>query len=145
MKLAWFRFLDWLQSSYRYKTKEIASKRKYGPEWKNCVRPGRKYSHLQFMGYQALEWKREGAIISKTTYSRPHYEIRHEPGWEWHCPNCHDYSIITESMMPEILQEYEDRLKAMLAVAKPGFQAPPRPTAAMAGCPNCKYRPGAPE
>jgi hypothetical protein len=73
----------------------------------------------------------------------PRFVIRPEPGWEWRCQQCHTYSFVCESDMPAILGAYrviEEKAK------KAGYRMPHgAPTAATAGCPNCKFRPGAPE
>lgn len=137
LKIQWYRLLDFLQSLYRRKAKEIAS-RKWGKNWRNCVRPGRTYTRVE------LSWWPK----SQSEELEADYGIRPEPGWEWHCPNCHDYSLITESMMPEILREWQASVSRVLEIARTKgieHKPTPRPTAATAGCPNCKYRPGAPE
>ncbi len=143
--ITWYRFLDWLQSTWNVSWKTIAGRRKWGAVWRDKVRPGRKHSCIERIDIPIpedanySEWKLNSAV----------YSIRPEPGWEWWCPNCHVYSIVTQSMMPEILKEWNESILRMTAKAnEKGLKVPaipPPPTAATAGCPNCKYRPGVPE
>ena len=98
LKMAWYRILDFMESWFRRKRKEISSKRKFGPGWRNYVRPGRKYSRIA-----ALSFTGTGLTV---------FAIRPEPGWEWYCPQGCGYSITQDPM---------------------------------AACPNCCFRPGAPE
>ncbi len=133
MTILWYRFLDSFQSFIRRKAKEAAGKKRWGPIWRDMTRPGRVYSRVD----AAAEC--DDGIL---------YLIRPEPGWEWTCPNCKEYSIITESMMPAILKDWEADTERMTERAKAKgvkYTLTPQPTAATAGCTNCKYRPGAPE
>ncbi len=149
MKLLWYRFLDSLQSGIRKKTKEIREKRKWGPEWgphwRDMTRPGRTFTRVEFspIGFD------HGEIdISKEPSLHAEYRIRPDPGWEWTCPNCKEYSIITESMMPAILAKWTEEAQRMAGVAAMKgvkYKIAEKPTAATAGCTNCRYRPGAPE
>jgi hypothetical protein len=138
MKLRWYRLLDTLQSFYNRKRKEIREKRKWGEEWKDKTRSGRRYSRVEYV---------QSILAEQKDFLE--YRIRPEPGWEYSCPNCHEYSLVTESMMPAILEEWRATVARMaeksqrLGVNMP--RIPPEPTAATAGCTNCKYRPGAPE
>jgi hypothetical protein len=138
--IRWYRFLDWLQSTWNISRKTLAKRRRWGAQWRDKVRPGRQYSRVEEV---ALPY------IPQGEFAGPQYRIRPEPGWEWWCPNCKEYSLITESMMPEILKEWNESILRMTAkyhekgVKVPAI--PPPPTPATAGCPNCKYRPGAPE
>jgi len=134
MKLHFYRFLDSLQSFFRRKTKEIRLRHRWGEHWRDTSRIGRRYSRVE----AGAEFD-DGPGLS---YIRP------EPGWEWNCPNCREYSIITESMMPEIIAAWAADAKRItdLAASKGvKFTIKPKPTAATAGCTNCKYLPGEPE
>jgi hypothetical protein len=143
--IRWYRFLDWLQSAWNTSRKTIAGRRRWGSQWRDKVRPGRTCTRVERIDIPIpeaanyAEWKLNSAV----------YSIRPEPGWEWWCPNCKEYSLITESMMPEILTEWQEGVKRMIAKAYekgiPAPTIPPPPTPATAGCTNCKYRPGAPE
>jgi hypothetical protein len=143
MKLRWYRLLDTLQSFYNRKRKEIREKRKWGEEWKDKTRSGRRYTRVEFnpTGFSGSPFVDD--------WEAPTYRIRPEPGWEYSCPNCHEYSLVTKSMMPAILEEWRATIARMaeksqrLGVTMP--RIPPEPTAATAGCTNCKFRPGAPE
>jgi hypothetical protein len=131
--IQFYRFLDWLQSTWNRSRKTLAGRRRWGAQWRDKVRPGRTYTR----------------VYDIEPLHSCEYFFRPEPGWEWFCPNCKDYSLITESMMPAILEEWKASIARMaekyqrLGVKMPAI--PPEPTAVMAGCPNCKYRPGAPE
>jgi hypothetical protein len=128
MKIAWYRLLDTLQSWFNKIRKEIKFRRKWGEDWRNKERSGRRYSRVE-----AVAEFLDGPGL---------WSIRPEPGWEWTCQNCKSYSIITESMMPVILQSWEEMARDTV---ERGYKPPARPTAATAGCPECRYRPGAPE
>jgi len=130
MKIAWYRLLDSLQSWFNRTRKEIKFRRKWGEDWRNKERSGRRYSRVV-----------EQAIPIGPGYIF-RYVIRPEPGWVWTCQNCKSESIITESMMPVILQAWEEMARDTV---ERGYKPPARPTAATAGCPECRYRPGAPE
>jgi hypothetical protein len=139
MKLRWYRLLDTLQSFLNKKRKKIREKRKWGEEWKDKTRSGRRYTRVFW----------DDVDISADPTRGLGWKLRPEPGWEYSCPNCHEYSLVTESMMPAILEEWRATVARMaeksqrLAVPMP--RIPPEPTAATAGCTNCRYRPGAPE
>jgi hypothetical protein len=143
--ILWYRFLDWLQSTWNTSRKTIAGRRRWGSQWRDKVRPGRTHTRVERIdialpeAYNYADWKARNAG----------YAIRIQPGWEWWCPNCKEYSLITKSMMPEILKEWREGIERMLAkYNEKGVKAPaipPPPTPATAGCTNCKYRPGAPE
>lgn len=120
---------DQRESAARLRKKTIACKLRWGKDWKNMVRTGRRYTRVE-------------RIEPTTAEGEVTYVLRPEPGWEWMCQNCKTYSLITESMMPEILKDWETLAKKTVAR---GFKPPEKPTAATAGCTNCKYRPGAPE
>jgi len=146
MKITWYRLLDTLQSFYNKKRKEIREKRKWGEDWEDKTRSGRRYSRVE---YNEVGIFREDFVAGKREIGEPTYRIRPEPGWEWSCPNCHEYSFVTESMMPAILKDWEETIQRMTAKANAkGVKLPaipPPPTAATAGCTNCRFRPGAPE
>jgi hypothetical protein len=129
MKVAWFRFLDFLQSRMNQAGKEILHKRKLGPRWRDYVRPGRRYTRVI-------------AIPPSAPAEELRYAIRETPGWEWYCPQCHTYSLISEGDMPEVLNDWA---KLCENAIKQGFKVPVKPTMATAGCTNCKFRPGEPE
>ncbi len=138
MKLLWYRFLDFFQSFIRRKTKEAAGKQRWGPIWRDMTRPGRRLSRVYL----------DDVDVSADPERGLGWKMRPDPGWEWTCPNCREYSIITESMMPAILKDWEADTERMTERAKAKgvkYTLTPRPTAATAGCTNCKYRPGAPE
>ena len=134
LKIQYYRLLDFLQSKFNRTRKEISSKQKWGPEWRNCVRPGRRYSRVAADYYPETE-----EII---------FRIRQEAGWEWYCPQGCGYSIVTESMMPELKASWATMAQHAAIEAKQTgvkLSIPPMPTASRANCPNCRYRPGAPE
>jgi hypothetical protein len=137
-EIRWYRFLDWLQSAWNRSRKTLVGSLKWGLDWRDKTRRGRNCTRVEF-----------SPVGFEVTPSTPAYRIRPEPGWEWWCPNCREYSIITESMMPEILKEWDATIARMFAKASEKHvkmpAIPPPPTPATAGCPNCKYRPGAPE
>jgi hypothetical protein len=136
VKILWYRFLDSFQSFLRSKPKEIRERRRWGKNWRDMTRPGRIYKRVELRPAYGIPDLGTG------------YTILPEPGWEWTCPNCKEYSIITESMMPPILKEWQDTVQRMTysaASKNVKVKIPPNPTAATAGCTNCKYRPGAPE
>jgi len=139
VKLHWYRLLDSLQSCYRRKTKEIRESRKWGPDWRNMVRSGRRYSRT-FL---------DDVDLSADPTRGLGWKLHPEPGWELNCSNCHGYSFITESMMPEIIAAWAMDIKRMANHARAtGKRIPPaplKPTAATAGCLHCKCLPGAPE
>ncbi len=150
--IPWYRFLDWLQSAWNISRKTIAGRRKWGAGWRDKVRPGRHYTRLRRrfeLECGAMPGVRDEKFLQSTAEERSQWAIRSQPGWEWFCPNCKDYSLITQSMMPEIMKEWNESILRMTAKAhEKGVRVPaipPAPTPATAGCPNCKYRPGAPE
>lgn len=132
MKILWYRLLDSLQSLWNRKRKEVRLKRRWGARWRDMTRSGRRYTR----------------VIEGNPAHEPHWASRAEPGWEWTCQNCKSYSIITESMMPDIIAAWAADSKRMTdrAAAKGvKWKIPSKPTAATAGCHYCKYLPGAPE
>ena len=130
VKITFYRLLDEVQSFWRRTRKEIRAKRKWGARWKDMTRSGRRYTRVDIIDAEFVN------------DPGPAYFMRIEPGWEWSCPNCKSYSLVTESMMPEILADWEK----MAASAKArGFKIPRKPTAATAGCTNCRFQPGDPE
>lgn len=121
--------LDKRESAARLKAKTAASKKQWGPRWRDMVRTGRVFTRVE-------------RIEPVTAAAEVTFVIRPEPGWEWRCQNCKTYSLIRPSDMPRVLSEWE----ALAANAvKGGFKPPRKPTIETAGCPNCKYRPGDPE
>lgn len=153
MKIFWYRFLDSLQSFLRRTPKEIKGRNKWGPDWRDKTRPGRRYSRVEHNPGVAL-YKYPGNFVGDAKEPingwSPLYahRIRSEPGWEWNCPNCKEYSIITESMLPEIIATWaadSKRITDLAAARGVTYKIRPKPTAATAGCTNCKYLPGAPE
>jgi hypothetical protein len=123
------RLLDSLQSFYNRKRKQISARKKWGAGWQDKTRSGRRYSRVEF-------------IDSTDADSEGVYALRAEPGWFWFCQNCKTPSLITESMMPAILKDWSELAKKTV---DRGYRPPVKPTAATAGCTNCKYLPGAPE
>jgi hypothetical protein len=121
--------LDKKESTRRLRIKTSEAKKRWGNNWKDMVRTGRRYTRVQ-------------RIDPVTADANVTYVLRPEPGWEWICQNCKTYSLIRESDMPGILEEWEILAYKTLNA---GFKPPEKPTAATAGCPNCKFRPGAPE
>ena len=139
--ILWYRLLDSFQSKWNRYWKIRAGRKRWGKEavLENLTRSGRRYSRVEFspIGFD------HGEIdISKAPNLHAAYRIRSEPGWEWTCQNCKTYSIITESMMLAILKDWEEMAAKTVAA---GYKPPKRPTAATAGCTNCRYLPGAPE
>ena len=137
MRIAWYRFLDTLGSAWRRARKALRERRKWGARWRDMTRQGRRYTRVDL----GAEFKNP-VTNSYDGHGYKWYFVRPEPGWEWTCPNCHTYSIVRKSDMPDILKCWEAMAKSAM---ERGYKAPPKPTAAMAGCTNCKYRPGAPE
>jgi len=149
LKIQYYRLLDFLQSKFNRTRKEISSKQQWGPEWRNYVRPGRTYTRVIFspIGFDH-GWKEFEDIAKNGEDLHAEYRIRPEPGWEWYCPNCHEYSLITEAMMPELQAKWANMAQQAVIEAKQTgvkLSIPPMPTASRANCPNCRYRPGAPE
>lgn len=136
LKIGLYRLLDYLQSTWNQALKTARSRQKWGKDWRNKTRSGRRYTRVEFseIGFGSGE-----IDIRK---SQSDYRIRPEPGWDWNCPNCKTQSFVTESMMPDILVDWE---RMALKCKERGLPIPRKPTAATAGCTNCKYRPGAPE
>jgi hypothetical protein len=123
--IPWLRFLDFSQSLWNRTRKALKARRKWGVDWRNCVRPGRRFVRLKFDEQHG--WR--------------HYVT---PGWEWNCWNCKDYSIITEGMMPKLIAEWENEADVLRSR---GFERhiKPKPTAQTARCPNCRAGTGEPE
>lgn len=139
MKILWYRFLDSFQSFINRKAKETRERRKWGAHWQDMTRSGRRYTRVERFHLP---------YIPQGEFAGVQHRIRPAPGWEWTCPNCKEYSFITESMMPEIIAAWAGEAKRMtdLAAAKGvRFKISERPTIERAGCTNCRYRPGAPE
>ncbi len=137
--ITWYRFLDWLQSLWNRSRKTVYNRIKWGSEWRDSVRSGRRYSRVEC---------RE----SDVTWDR-YYAIRPCPGWEWTCSNCKTKSIVNASLVAfytidgttcrdDVLEKWRE---LAASTAARGFKPPVKPTPATAGCPNCQYRPGAPE
>jgi hypothetical protein len=133
--------LDTKQSEARLKQKTAASLKRWGKNWKDMVRTGRRFTRVE-------------RIDPITADAEVTYVLRTEPGWEWTCQNCKTRSLVTESPMIAIytidgVTYRDDVLKAWEELAAKtvarGFKPPEKPTATTAGCPNCKYRPGSPE
>lgn len=120
---------DKRESAARLKAKTAAGKTRWGKHWRNMTRSGRVFSRVE-----RIEPIKADQEVS--------YVLRPEPGWEWICQNCKTYSLIRESDMPAVLKYWEEL--AGKAVAQ-GFKPPVKPTAATAGCPNCRFLPGSPE
>ncbi len=141
--ILWYRFLDSLQSKWNRYWKIRAGRKRWGKDavLENLTRSGRRYSRVEFsdVGFQDDAPR---YYPDRNTPDGSAYRIRSEPGWEWTCQNCKTYSIITESMMPAILKDWEEMAAKTVAA---GYKPPKRPTAATAGCTNCRYLPGAPE
>jgi hypothetical protein len=129
MKITIYRILDKLESFWNLSRKASKEKERWGEDWRNKTRSGRRHTRVWF-------------VDSPSRDSEGFYTLRPEPGWEWCCPNCKTYSIVTESMMPQVLSEWEYLAQSCKAR---GLPIPRKPTVATAGCTNCKYRPGAPE
>ena len=127
--ILWYRLLDWFQSLWNSSAKAAAGRYRWGSGWHDKTRSGRRYSRVEF--FEATRAEENSC-----------YMLRPEPGWFWFCQNCHTPSLITESMMPTILKNWEEQ--AAKTVAR-GYKPPVKPTAATAGCTNCNYLPGAPE
>lgn len=130
MVILWLRFGDWLGSIYRLSAKAAAGLWGYGAGWRDKTRTGRVYSRVDYEEYRTGDQLRSG------------WAVRPEPGWAWTCQNCKTFSLITASMMAAIWAEWDTEAGKILAR---GYKPGRRPTAATAGCPNCCYRPGAPE
>jgi hypothetical protein len=132
MIILYYGLLDFLQSLLNRSLKTLRERRKWGPDWRDKTRSGRRYTRVETPGYTVDSI---GITIEKP-------RIRLEPGWEWSCPNCKTYSLITESDMGEILRDWEEMAQRCKDREMP---IPKRPTMATAGCTNCRFRPGAPE
>lgn len=131
MKILLYRLLDAFASAWNQSGKALRERRRWGLLWKNMTRSGRTYSRVEFV--ESTNPEMDGFFV-----------LRPEPGWAWTCPNCKSFSLVTESMMPEILAEWSKMAESCKARGLK-IQIPTKPTAATAGCTNCKYRPGAPE
>jgi hypothetical protein len=152
LKIRYYRLLDYLQSTWNQYIKTARGRQRWGKDWRNKTRSGRTYRRVQLeemedpqVAHQRrLDYLAEGGDLSTWRHYdwKPYYRIRPEPGWEWSCPNCKTRSFVTESMMPDILIDWE---RIALKCKERGLPIPRKPTAATAGCTNCKYRPGAPE
>jgi hypothetical protein len=129
MKLAWYRLLDTLQSRWNRELKTFRESKKWGERWRDYTRVGRRYSRVEFRP-------------ATDALSFDSWRIRPFFGWEFNCPNCKSYSLVTEADMPDILADWE---KLVQNCIRQGLKVPVKPTMATAGCTNCKYRPGAPE
>ena len=128
--ILYFRLLDFLHSLFNRSLKTVRERYKWGQGWRDKTRSGRSYRHVRYIETVNIDPPR-GA-----------WEILPEPGWEWSCPNCKTYSLITESDMGEILRDWEEMAQRCKDREMP---IPKRPTMATAGCTNCRFRPGAPE
>ncbi len=138
MVILWLRFGDWLGSRYRLASKAARGFWKFGAGWRDKTRTGRVYSRLEH-----IEFESSGDVNAGTFREIPEqWRIRPEPGWAWSCQNCKTFSFVTESMMVKILEEWDAEAQRILAR---GYKPGRRPTTATAPCPNCRYRPGAPE
>ncbi len=123
--LVLLRFLDFFGSFFRFNKKRILSQWKWGARWPDFVRSGRKLVRVQFD--EQYGWRK---------YS--------EPGWEWICQNCKEYSIITDSMVPKLIKDWESESADLRSRGNERYIRP-RPTAQTARCPNCRFSPGDPE
>jgi hypothetical protein len=126
--ILWLRFLDFIEHRWRRHWKFRRLKKRYGERWEDFSRSGRQFRRV------------EHGNITGTIFEE--WRILTEPGWEWTCQNCRTYSFIRESDMPAILKEWQDMCANAI---KRGYKVPVKPTAATAGCTNCKFRPGDPE
>jgi hypothetical protein len=140
--VAWSRLLDALQSAWNRSRKTRAGRKRWGKDavLVDMVRSGRHYSRVEFLpAIGPLDWDS--------------YRLRAEAGWEWTCQNCRTHSLVTESMIAiytidgtiyrdDMLKQWEE---LAASTAARGFKPPRKPTPATAPCPNCRYRPGAPE
>ena len=137
MTILWLRFLDWSGSAWRRYWKHRALKKKWGNAWFDMSRTGRVYTRV---AYVPADQSTDVSLAE--VFCVPPYVLRDEPGWEWTCQQCKEYSIITESMMPAILKEWSEMADDMV---KRGYKAPRKPTAATIPCTNCRFTPGSPE
>ena len=136
--ILWLRFLDYIGSKWRRFWKARKYQSRWGSAWENYERSGRKFSRVE-----TRPWSKTGSHETGDFRELPAYQaIRPEPGWEWTCQNCKTYSFIRESDMPAILRGWEAMAENAI---KRGYKVPIKPTPAIAGCPNCRYRPGDPE
>jgi hypothetical protein len=146
--ITWYRLLDSVHHLWNLGWKTVAGRQRWGVSWRDKTRSGRRYTRVQFspigfdLGQIDIAIAQRPGIWSHRPNLHAEYRIRPEPGWEWTCPNCKTYSMITASMMPAILRDWEEM--AVKTVAR-GYKPPARPTAATAGCTNCRFLPGAPE
>lgn len=148
MKILLYRLLDSFQSFIRRKRKEISARGNWGAEWRDMVRSGRRYSRVEFDPFGFPVPFTDTSGNEGILYQRSAYRIRPEPGWEWNCQQCKEYSFITESMMPAIIAEWAAEAKRntdLFAAKGKQYRVPPKPTIERVGCPNCKFRPGDPE
>lgn len=134
MRLRLYLLLDSFEHKWRKYWKVRALQHQWGDRWQDMSRKGRTYTRVS----PVIGVPRVVGVLG----SSEGFIIRPDPGWEWNCPNCKDYSRITEADMPAILRIWE--IMAQKAIDR-GYKVPRKPTAATAGCPNCNFLPGDPE
>jgi hypothetical protein len=127
-------------NSANLQAKEKKFKAQHGKNWRDFVRSGRSFSSVE-------------RIDPVSADQEITYKLRDEFGWEWICQNCKVKSFVTLSMIAiwkvmgetirtDMVKEWEQLAKDTQAR---GFDPPPKPTPEICPCPNCKFRPGAPE
>lgn len=167
-RILWYRLLDSLQSRWNRYWKTRAGRKRWGKDVQliDYVRSGRRYSRVKFVdsasadadGYYVIrpepgwEWIcqqcktrsfvtaamiAEWQLVIETTRV-----IRGVGGVKLSVARDHPSKWQRETIRTDLLQEWEDLARK---TAVRGFKPPVKPTPATAPCPNCKYRPGAPE
>lgn len=165
--ILWYRLLDFLQSHWNRHLKRRAGRKRWGKDANliDFTRSGRRYSRVEFIdattadskGYYALraepgwEWVCQNCKtyslvpdsmiatwrlvvetprLVKAAGSKLAVATEHPSKWQ------------RETVCTDLMKEWE--ANAAKAVAR-GYKPPIKPTPARANCPNCKFRPGAPE
>ncbi len=125
LKINFYRLLDTFGHWKRLSLKVAKFYPKYGAGWRDSERPGRRFVRTRYVA------------------DRGWFQLQ-TPGWEWVCPNCKEYSLITAKMMPGIIEEWR-RNSENLRHRRFERNIQPMPIPSSVGCTNCCYRPGAPE
>jgi hypothetical protein len=110
-------------NSANLQAKEKKFKAQHGKNWRDFVRSGRSFSSVE-------------RIDPVSADQEITYKLRDEFGWEW------IWKVKGETIRTDMVKEWEQLAKDTQAR---GFDPPPKPTPEICPCPNCKFRPGAPE
>lgn len=165
-KITWYRLLDSLQSRWNRYRKLRAARKRWGKnaDLPSLTRSGRRYSRVEFIasttadseGFYLIrsepgwEWVCENCrtyslvpesmiatwrLVIETNrlvHAGGKVAVEKEPPAKWH----------REILHTDLMKRWEQQ--AASCVGR-GFKPPKKPTPATAGCPNCSFRPGAPE